>query len=330
MKRVSNLFDSFASFANLHLAWRKARRGTRQNLESAGWTYNLERNLLDLRDRLLSGEWTPHPYRYFEIYDPKQRTISVAVFEDRVVHHALVAVLEPIYERSFHAHSYATRKGKGAHAAARHAQAMLRQNRWFFKSDVEKYFDSIDQNILLGLLHNKIRDQRLLEIAGRIVRNGGSNGKGLPIGNLTSQFLANVYLHPFDCFVQRELGFNAYVRYMDDFVLFHPEKDKLKTARPALEDFLRERLQLRLKPSATYLNSASNGLSFLGLRIFPGIIRLRPENSRRMMRRWRQKEKAWQCGEMEEDKCVAATNSYWAVLNAYPTAGLRRALLKVV
>jgi len=327
MKRVSGLFDSFASFANLYAAWRKARRGARQNLESAGWTYNLERNLLDLRGRLCSGEWTPHPYRYFEIYDPKQRTISVAVFEDRVVHHALVNVLEPIYERSFNAHSYATRKGKGAHAAVKHAQAMLRQNRWFFKSDVQKYFDSIDQDVLLEVLERKIDDPRLLEIAGRIVHNGGISGKGLPIGNLTSQFLANVYLDPFDRFVQRNLGFRAYVRYMDDFVLFNPDKDRLKTTRPALEDFLREHLQLRLKLSATYLNSASNGLSFLGLRIFPGIIRLRPENSRRMMRRWRQKERAWQLGETEEEKFVAATNSYWAVLNAYPTAGLRRALL---
>lgn len=318
MKRIGNLFDQFCAFSNLLAAAKRARRGTRLNGETAGFMVRLEYELLRLQEELHTLSYQPRPYRYFEIFDPKHRTISVAAFRDRVVHHALVAVLEPVFERIFIPDSYATRKEKGTLRAVSRAQQLIRHNRWFLKSDIEHYFDSIDHDILLGLLQHKIKDKRLLEIAERIIRNGGLAGKGLPIGNLTSQFFANVYLHPLDYFVQYELGFRAYIRYMDDFVLFHAEKERLKTVRPLIENFLNHRLRLRLKPSATYLNSASNGLSFLGLRIFPGMIRIRPENGRRMMRRWRLKEHDWLAGRLEETALLASANSYTAFLSRYP------------
>ncbi len=327
MKRVKHLFWQFASFGNLLLAYKKARNGSRRSREAQQYGFHLEKNIFDLRERLLAGQWQPRPFRFFEIYDPKQRTISVATFEDRVVHHALVNVLEPIYERTFIFDSYATRKGKGTHAAVSRAQQMLRQTGWFFKSDVEKYFDSIDHNILLGLIGRKIADPALLAVITSIIQNGGNQGLGLPIGNLTSQFFANVYLDPFDKFVKEKLRIRHYLRYMDDFVLFHEDKVILKTARLLLEEWLLEHLNLRLKHKATYFNSAQNGLSFLGTRIFPGIIRLRPENTRRMFRRLQHLERQFLAGDISDERLLAGANSYLALLSKYPSAGLRKKML---
>ncbi len=327
MKRVKHLFGQFASFGNLLSAYKKARKGSRHNREAQQYGFHLEKNILDLRERLLTGQWQPRPYRFFEIYDPKQRTISVATFEDRVVHHALINILEPIYERCFIFHSYATRKEKGTHAAVLKAQHMLRSTGWFFKSNVEKYFDSIDHSILCNLIERKIADSALMAVMVSIIRNGGAGGIGLPIGNLTSQFFANVYLDPFDKFVKEHLRIRHYLRYMDDFVLFHTNKAILKAVHPILEEWLWQHLHLQLKQNATYFNSSQNGLSFLGTRIFPGIIRLRPENTRRMIRRLQCLEKEFLAGAIPNDRLLAGANSYLALLSKYPSAGLRKKVL---
>lgn len=314
MKRHKGLFEAFASFENLHAAWRKARRGARNKKSCLQWSYELEIRLLQLSEKLRSGQWTPHPYRYFEIFDPKQRTISVAVFEDRVVHHALVGVLEPIFERCFICDSYATRKGKGTHAAILRAQAFLRHHRWYFKSDIDKYFDSIRHDTLLKILSQKIGDGKLLEVAEKIIRNGGANGVGLPIGNLTSQFLANVYLNPFDHFVQQQLKPGRYIRYMDDFVLFDADKPALKQVRSPLSAYLAEELGLRLKAKATFINSATNGLPFLGRRIFPRLTRIARPNLRRIRRRMDEQTRRHNAGILNDAHFEQSMNSYWAML----------------
>ena len=195
--------------------------------------------MLELQQELINGRYKPSAYRYFKIFDPKERIISVASFKDRVVHHALINILEPIYERCFIYDSYATRKEKGTHLAINRAQTFLKEDPWFLKTDIDKYFDSINQGILMALLNRKIKDHRLLEVAQAIIENGGVNGVGLPIGNLTSQFFANVYLNPFDHFVKQQLGVK-YVRYMDDFVLFSKNKEELKSHKKAIKDYLAE------------------------------------------------------------------------------------------
>ncbi|MCB9291557.1 MAG: group II intron reverse transcriptase domain-containing protein [Lewinellaceae bacterium] len=271
MKRYGQLFENFTAFPNLLLAYQKARRGAVGKPEAQAFAFHLEGELFQLQDELMNGSYQPRPYRYFQIYDPKERTISVAAFRDRVVHHALINILEPIYERCFIFDSYATRKGKGTHKAIRRAQQFLRRTGWFWKSDIDKYFDSIRQDMLRDLLERKVKDKRLLEIAGRIVCNGGAEGVGLPIGNLTSQFFANVYLNGFDHFVKEDLGVKYYLRYMDDFALFSPDKTQLKSWRGPVRKYLNDNLGLQLKASASFLNSAPNGLTFLGRRIFPKI-----------------------------------------------------------
>ncbi|MEO6038237.1 MAG: reverse transcriptase domain-containing protein [Saprospiraceae bacterium] len=162
MKRIGNLYPLFCSHANLLAAYRQARRGTRKNPETLAFFFHAEGELLQLRHELITGTWQPLPYRYFDIFDPKHRTISVAAFRDRVVHHALVNVLEPVFEARFIDDSFATRKGKGVHAAVLRAQHFMRQNQWFYKSDVEKYFDSVHHMRLLNLLQHKIKDGRFL------------------------------------------------------------------------------------------------------------------------------------------------------------------------
>jgi len=329
VKRVSNLFPKFCSFQNLLAAWRKTRRGSTQNAESAAFFLNLEKEIFALQAALVSGDWTPSPFHYFEIHDPKQRTIAVSTFSDRVVHHALVNVLEPVFETTFVADSFATRKGKGVHAAVHRAQHFLRGHEWFLKTDVEKFFDSVSHDVLLEVLCRKIKDRPLLAVAEKIVRHGGyaapnsspamEDGQlGLPVGNRTSQFFANVYLDPLDHFVKDRCGEHGYVRYMDDFVVFQHDKARLKWLRAEISQFLAERLRLQLKPSATFVNSRRNGLSFLGRRIFPGIIRLRPENLRRITRRLSVREAQWREGDLDEASFLHSMNSYWAMLSYYP------------
>ena len=329
MQRIGNLFPAFCSFQNLLLAWRKTRRGSGRTLDAALFFQDLEKELLALRAALASGDWQPQPFRFFDIFDPKHRTIAVSHFRDRVVHHALVNVLEPIFEKTFIADSFATRHGKGVHAAVFRAQHFLGSHAFFLKTDVEKFFDSVSHDHLLNILARKIKDRRLLRVCEQIIRHGQVGGpSGLPIGNRTSQFFANVYLDPLDHFLKDRCGVHGYVRYMDDFVLFENDRKRLLMLQTATEDFLGDKLQLRLKPTATFLNRPQNGLPFLGRRIFPGIIRLRTENLRRITRRIELREQALLSGDLDEAAFLHSMNSYWAMLSFYPElAGLRRALL---
>ncbi|MDX2245132.1 MAG: reverse transcriptase/maturase family protein [Bacteroidia bacterium] len=326
MKRWGNLIGEVADFGNLIRATRKAQRGSRKSPEAAGFVFNMEKECLRLREELLSGTWEPAAYRYFSIQEPKYRIISAASFADRVVHHALVNVLEPIYEKVFIYDSYATRKEKGVHKARERAQMFLRKAEWFLKADVQKYFDSIDHDILLSILCRKIKDEKLLAILEKIIRHGGTNGKGLPIGNLTSQFLANVYLDPFDHFVKETLCVQGYIRYMDDWVIFSEEKAELKTWKKATEGYLHTHLQLTLNPSSTFLNQKLNGLSYLGARIYPGLMRIHRENFRRVKGRLRRIYAEYNQGYIPEERFIASLNSYEAYLEGFDTAGLRKNL----
>lgn len=324
MKRAGGLYPQICSFDALFKAYKKAKSGTRKTEEACRFFYRLEPELLLLQQELQQQNYQPGPYRYFEVNDPKRRTIAVAPFRDRVVHHAVVAALEPIFERCFIVDSYATRKGKGTHAAVFQAQRCLRQTGWYLKADIHKYFDSVNQETLLDLIARKVKDPDLLRLIGLIIRNGGRDGLGLPIGNLTSQFFANVYLNHFDYFVKETLRVRRYVRYMDDFVLFSTGKEALKAWLPAVEDFLGSELRLRLKPEELRLHPAAHGLPFLGVRIFPQLIRFLPEHSRRIRQKISDKTAAWEAGRLPEARFVDSMNSYHAHLSVFHTDALRR------
>lgn len=327
MKRYGNLYETFCSWQNLSLAYKKALKGARKNRDTRMWYYHYEGHIIELRDELVNHAYSPAAYRYFQIQDPKQRTIAVAPFRDRVVHHALVNIIEPIYEARFIHDSYATRKGKGTHIAIDRAQFFLRRNRWFFKADIEKYFDNIDHDILLLLLENKMKDKTLLSIIEKIIRNGGENGKGLPIGNLTSQFFANVYLHPLDMYIQQELKIGDYIRYMDDFVLFSKDKNVLKKQAKRVRAFLKDTLNLQLKEKATFFNQAPNGLSFLGTRIFPKLIRIKSENLKRLIKGIKRSLHLFERGILNKQQFLDSLNSRWAHLSKHNSYRLRQDIL---
>jgi RNA-directed DNA polymerase len=301
MRRRGHLFEQVTDFANLLHAYTKARRGSGWCDQTRRFFFALEPELLTLQKEPVLARYVPGAYRHFRIIDPKPRLISVAPFRDRVVHHAVVAVLTPVYEPVFIHDSYATRLGKGTHRAVLRARAFCRRDPWFLKMDVAAYFASVDHGVLMELLQRRIKDRRLLDLLALILANGGSKGRGLPIGNLTSQFLANVYLDPLDHLVKDRWGVKGYLRYMDDFVLFGADPITLDQRREAIESFLAERLKLRAKPRATSLNRSGHGLTFLGRRVFPRYLRLTAEGRRRNLRRQRACIRAWENAYIDDD-----------------------------
>jgi RNA-directed DNA polymerase len=284
-------------------------KGSGKTTATCKFFYNLEAEILRLREELLQHTYRPDAYRYFRIFDPKERVIAVAPFRDRVVHHAVVRILTPIYERVFIHDSYATRPNKGTHAAIQRTQHFLKRWPWYLKSDIVKYFDHVDHDILLNIIERKIKDRRLFELLERIIRNSATVGKGLPIGNLTSQFLANVYLDPFDHEIKDKLCIKGYLRYMDDFVLFGNSKRELSDLNRVIKQFLSDQLKLRLKIKSSWLNRSSHGLSFLGMRIFPRFIRVKPENRKRSMKKMNHVIKKWELGQLNEERMVQSLAS---------------------
>ncbi|HAD10942.1 MAG TPA: RNA-dependent DNA polymerase, partial [Saprospirales bacterium] len=238
MKRLGGLFESIITFDNLLLAFYKARKGKRSNQNVAAFEANLEWELLRLAEELRTDTYQPGAYRTFLIHDPKQRMISAAPFRDRVVHHALCNIIEPIFEPTLITHTYANRKGKGIHAGIRYCQECVRKYSYVLKSDIKKYCPGIDHDILIKIIARKIKCTRTLLLIDRIIDNSnpqeivldyfpGDNlfttsqrRKGLPMGNLTSQFFANLYLSPLDHFIKEELQMEGYARYVDDLIIF--------------------------------------------------------------------------------------------------------------
>ncbi len=333
MKRVGNLFEGMVSFPSLLGAFRRAFRGSGKTKEACRFAFHLESELLSLQAELRELRYQPRPYRYFTVYEPKERIISVAAFRDRVVHHALVGVLEPVYERSFIHHSYATRKNKGTHRAIARAQNLLRRHRFYLKMDVQKYFDSIDHAILLSRVTRKIKDERILDLLSVIITNhaisrGDSCGKGLPIGNLTSQFFANVYLDGFDHFVEQQLPCTGYVRYMDDLVFFADDLAVLRALRQQVEGYLSNHLALTAKASATMIHAGMHGLPFLGMRIFPAMKRVKSENVRRLDKKARNRIRAWESGLIDERSLTQSLTSIYGYLAGAGTYCLRHVMFE--
>jgi RNA-directed DNA polymerase len=320
-KRVGGLFPEVHDFGQLLGDARRARQGTGRTLSACRFFFYLERELLRLRAELQTGRYQPGPHQYFHIRDPKPRRIAVAPFRDRVVHHAVVRVLTPVFEPTFIHDSYATRKGKGTHAAIERAQVFLRQQPWYLKADVQQFFDSVDHAILLRQVARKVKDRPLLALIERIVGGGSDSGRGLPIGNLPSQFFANVYLNGLDHHLKEALGARRYLRYMDDLVLFADTRVQARQWRNAVADYLDQHLALALNPSATWINQAGHGLSFLGHRIFPNLIRVRSENRRRSLRKLARRMRAWEQDKLSDDQLQGALSSLAGYQCHFPGAG---------
>ncbi len=326
MRGRPGLWAEIAAFRPLCRAARRAARGKRRVLGVARWMADLEPNALRLERSLGDGSWRPARPTTFVIHDPKTRTITAAPFGDRVVHHALMDALEPHLERRMMFESFACRRGKGTHRALGHARRLLRRHGWFLKLDIARCFDSIDHGVALAALSRVIADARALELAERIVSAGGKEGRGLPIGNLTSQWLANLVLDRLDHFVKEELRVPGYVRYMDDFVLFADEKAALRGWYGDVAGFLAEHLKLDLKDRATLLAPARQGLPFLGWRTYRRMTRLRPENLRRVRARLWARAAEHRAGRIDDARLAASVASVMEHLRHGRSPGLRRRL----
>jgi retron-type reverse transcriptase len=328
MKRIGHLFEQVVAFDSLYQAFRRAFKGAGRTEEACRFAFHLEPQLLQLQRELADGSYYPAPYRYFEIFDPKQRTISVADFRDRVVHHAVVGALEPVFEPRFIFDSYATRKGKGTHRAVKRAQGFLGRFEYYLKVDVDKYFDAIDHHILIELVQRKVKDKRLIDLVGRILAasdasSGCTQGAGLPIGNLTSQFFANVYLDGFDHWAKDRMGIKGYLRYMDDMVFFDRCRQRLITLLKEAEIHLNHSLKLMLKPTVTMIHHRRHGLPFLGYRIYPQLLRVAKPNLKRMQRRLHMSRSAWQQGRMSDEDYAIRLQAHNAHLAFADTFQLR-------
>lgn len=345
MKRHGRLFDRLVSFENLLAAAQAARRGKRLKPNVARFDFDLERELFALQQELRSQTYRPGPYRTFTMREPKVRLISAAPYRDRVVHHALCRIIEPIFDRTFIKDSYACRVDKGAHLAVEEFSRHARRYRYVLKCDIAKYFPSIDHEILIALLEKKIKDPRVLWLIRVIVAASNeqefvcrhfdgddlfsplARRRGIPIGNLTSQFFANVYLSGLDHFVKERLRCRAYLRYCDDFVVFGDETRDLWPIKEAMGDYL-VGLRLTLHPRKCQVMPTRAGVDFLGYRVFPTHRRLRAMTAKRAIRRLREKARACEQGVLSEERWRQSLASWLGHAQHADTYGLRQAVLQ--
>ncbi len=267
MKTYKNLFEKIYSFQNLYSAYLQARKNKRYRSYILKFNYNLEENLLKIQQELQNQTYQHAGYRQFIVYDSKKRQIKAPLFLDRVIHHALCSIIEPIFDQGFIFDSYACRKGKGTHQAIKRLEKFIRSINttprektkekinlptpkiYCLKCDISKYFENVNHKILLEIIKKKITDERVVWLIEKILNSSEEKpGVAIPIGNLTSQLFANIYLNELDQFVKHKLKVEYYIRYMDDFLILNCDEKKLYQIKEEIQKFLQEKLELKLHP----------------------------------------------------------------------------------
>ena len=338
---LQDLYPRLTSFANLHAAARRAQRAKRYRPAVLAFNARLEAELFALQEELRSFTYRPRPFVQFEIFEPKRRLISAAAYRDRVVHHALCAVIVPPLERGFLPTSYANRKGYGSHRALRQFERCSKLFPWVLQADLRLYFPSIDHLLLLNQLRQLIVCPGTLWLLEKILAHGAETQPtldpfpgdslltplerphGLPIGNLTSQFLANLHLNDFDHRVASMTGVASYLRYVDDFSLFAHDRTSLERAQTVIEAEL-EALRLRLHPIKSQIRRCRDGTSFVGFHLLSDRIRVRNHTLRRGRRRLRAVAAAVAAGLMSAEEARKRLISWNAHLAHGQTWRLRR------
>lgn len=281
---------------NLTLAWRKARKGKTSNKSIIEFDREIERNLVSLHYELRNKTYKPKPLVNFILYDPKTRVISKSDFRDRVVHHALINVIKHIFEKQFIYDSCANQIGKGTMFALERFRKYQRkvtknfsQGAFCLKADIKHYFPEVDHEILLNILGRKVKDENVLWLIRQILDNGGCLGnesrKGMPLGNYTSQFFANVYLNELDYYVKHEIKVKYYIRYVDDFVIMHKSRRQLETWKEKINEFLLSKLKVALHPQKSRIMPISRGIDFVGFRNYRHFRLLRRRNIKSMRKK---------------------------------------------
>lgn len=332
MSVLQNAFVNITSIDTLVYAHKKAMIGKRQNNKATTSNYHFMSELLVLQDELQEGTYRPAPYRNRIIREPKVRYIQAPDFRDRIVHHAIHSVLSPFYERHFIPDSYACRSGRGIHRATARIQTFLRHSPaplYVCKLDISKYYASINHTRLKQLLAAKINDSELLALLDVIIdsTNGSTEHnhlfapdsyfhtkgpRGIPIGNLTSQLFANIYLHHADMFAKQQLKIHYYIRYMDDILIFHEDKAQLRIWQQAMTSFFYEELYLTVNPHKIRTYPARLGVDFVGYIIYPHSMRLRGSSVRRFKKRYRRQLRDLLTGKISQERLKASFKSWVA------------------
>ena len=308
MKRANYLLEKIVDPDNLRLAFWKAGKGKRYAKSVSAYARHLDNNLIRLRAEIGSGEISVGQYRYFKVFDPKERQICASAFSEQVLHHALMNICHPYFERAQVFDSYASRPGKGFHAAVKRAAFFHRMNNWYLKLDVRQFFASINHEVLLDQLEKLFKEKSLIHIFNQIIASFESKpGYGLPIGNLSSQYFANHYLTGLDHYIKEKLHIKAYVRYMDDFVLWHQDKQCLKYAYQNILRIVESELKVSLKPLV--LQKVERGLPFCGYLIYPYYIRLSQRSKKRYGRKMDILQEQYQVVAWSESECQRRAQS---------------------
>lgn len=352
-KTINEVFDSICDFEELYAAYRDARKQKRYRRDVMEYTEKLEENLISTQNELLWETYRVGPYRPFYVTIPKLRLVMALQFRDRVVQHALYRCMNPFYDRLFIEDSYACRVDKGSHKAADKLQYWMRQVSrkpgapWYYlKLDISKYFYRVNHRILLDLLKERITDERLLRVLENIINSedtafGLPSGMGpeectedmwltdvgMPIGNLTSQMFANIYLNEIDQHVKHDMRIHYYIRYMDDMIILHQDKAELTEFKNEIENFLRDNLQLELNKK-TAIRPVALGVDFVGYRIYATHRKLKKSTAYRIMHRMKTLSSQLSAGEISQEEFDRVVASYRGVLGHCNSYGLRQRLNK--
>lgn len=344
MKTYKNLYPKICSFYNLEKAFKKAKKGKRFMPYVIEFEKNKIENLLSLKKELDNFTYESQPLVKFIINDPKTRVIRKSNFRDRIVHHAVVNVLEHIYENIFIFDSYANRKNKGTLAGINRFDKFKRKvskngslvkfakdnnmvKGYILKADIRHFFDSVNQFILLNILKRKIKDERLLWLINKIIKNFPDKEKGMPLGNMTSQFFANVYLNELDYFIKHNIKAKYYVRYVDDFVILHENKKVLVFYKEKIEKFL-ETLKLELHQQKSKIFSFYKGVNFLGFKILYNYKLVRKRNLAILNKRLKRQELEYEAGLIELENVVRSLEGWFAYAIWGNTYNLRKSIIK--
>lgn len=334
-KKARNIYPKIYDFENLYQAYLNSRKSKRYKHEVLKFTSQLESNLIQLQNELIYKTYEQGKYHQFYVYEPKQRLVMALPFRDRVVQWGIYRQLYPIYSKIFYQYSCACQKNKGTHYAADHLQDKLRimdrkpGETYYLKADVAKYFYRVDHNVLMNILKRKIGCKNTLELLWKIIKSddgefgihlgdhhfekGKIKGIGIPIGNLTSQLFANVYLDFLDKFIKHNLRIKHYVRYMDDFVILGKSKKELHTIRKEIEIFLADYLKLELNNKTT-VDNIWNGIDFCGYVTYPPYRKLRKSTKKKMKKKLKYLQKKYYEEEVTLENIRASVNSYLGIL----------------
>ncbi len=328
MKTYNNLYKELYNFDNLSLAFKKARRGKSKKDYVIKFELNLQTNLENLQKDLINKTYSSSNLKKFIIRDPKTRTIHASIFRDRIVHHAIINILNPIYEKIFIYDSFASRKDKGTHNAINRFESFIKKvssngrliknnfnnnsiQGYVLKADFKHYFNSVNHEVLIKILKKKVDDEDLIELIKIVLSNFEIlKGVGMPLGNYTSQFFANIYLNELDYYVKHTLRAKYYIRYVDDFVILHKNKKRLKYFLEHINNFL-PCLKIKLHPEKTEIHALRNGINFLGYRIFYHYKLLRKRNIKYFMKKLEKNVSLYNNKEISEEQFESRINGWF-------------------